>query len=273
MKRLLSVLAAGVLGVALMAGGAPSAVAASKPAAVYVNSNTTYLIAKGKKATVKAQVITEGKVSIKSAKITVKKGKKTVAKNKSSAKLKTSTYKVTTTLKYTKNGKKKVYTSQRTQTVKVQEFKAGTELPKLLKALNKSRAKALKESGLTAAELKLKRNAKLDKLAKKYAEQTAKTDKFLTGDKAKAQAELLEAEMYQNGFDGVTWNAAWTGSPYKSFTTSALKYLSEGGDNNPLFQCGYDCTAGRQFKNIGLGSAVSKSGKIYTWVLYAVDTV
>lgn len=272
MKRLLSVLVAGVLGLALVAGGASSAVAASKPAAVYVNSNTTYLVAKGKKATVKAQIITEGKIGLKSAKITVKKGKKTVAKNKSSVKLKAGTYKVTTTVKYTKNGKKKVYTAKKTQTVKVKEFKASTELPKLLKELNKARAKALQGSGLTASELKLKRNAKLDAIAKKYATQTAKADKFLTGAKAEAQAELIEAEILKNGFDGVTWTAAWTGSPYRSFTASASQYLSEG-DGNPLFICGYSCSAGDQLKHVGLGSAVGKSGKIYTWVLYAVDTV
>lgn len=269
MKRLLSVLAAGVLSIALAVGGA--AVAEAKTAAkVYVNSNTTYLIAKGKKATVKPQIIKEGKVKIKSAKITVKKGKKTVAKNKSSVKLEAGTYKVTTTVKYTKDGKKKVHTGKKTQTVKVKTFDASAEAPKLIDALNKARATALKDSGLTAAELTLKRNAELDKIAQKYASSTAKADKFVK--QTEASVAAIQKEILDAGFDGVIWTAAWTGSPYKSFTESASLYLTSG-ENNPLLICGYSCAAGDQFKHIGVGSAVGKSGKIYTWVLLAVDAL
>ena len=264
MKRLLSVLAAGVLSIALAVGG--SAVAEAKTAAkVYVNSNTTYLIAKGKKATVKPQIIKEGKVKIKSAKITVKKGKKTVAKNKSSVKLEAGTYKVTTTVKYTKDGKKKVHTGKKTQTVKVKTFDASAEAPKLIDALNKSRATALKDSGLTAAELKLARNGKLDALAAQYAAQSAAVDRFVSPD----YAALV------SGFQSVDSTAVWTGSPYKSFVTSASSYLLNE-QYNPFAECGrtadqqsFSCQPGDVFKHIGVGFAVSKSGKIYTWVLLA----
>lgn len=269
MKRLLSALAAGLLGLALVAGSAPTASAATKPAKVYVNANTTYLVAKGKKAKVKAQIITEGKVKVKSAKITVKKGKKTVAKNKSSVSLKAGTYKVTTTVKYTKNGKKKVYTAKRTQTVKVKTFSASKEATNLVKKINDYRAKTLKNSGLSAADLKLNRNAKLDALAKKYAAQSAKADKG-------SNTTLPNLGEFTGGYWGLDLSAIWTASPYKSYVSTASPVLLGAG--NPFAECGRNanqqlsCAAGNNYKHIGVGFAVGKSGKIYTWVLVASGT-
>ncbi|MEA4944995.1 MAG: hypothetical protein VB080_11245 [Propionicimonas sp.] len=268
MKRLLSVLAAGALGLALVAGGAPMvAHAATKPAKVLVNGNTTYLVAKGKKAKVKPQIITEGKVKVKSAKITVKQGKKTVAKNKSSVNLKAGTYKVTTTVKYTKNGKKKVYTGKKTQTVKVQVFSPSKEATNLVGAINKYRAKALKNSGLSSTALTP--NATLNVLAQQYAAQAAKADKG-------SSTALPDFTSFQSQFWGLNVAGIWTGSPYKSYVSTASSVLLQTG--SPLGECGRDanqalsCAAGNNYKHVGVGFAISKSGKIYTWVLVASGT-
>lgn len=83
---------------AFLAAPSPSAEAAAAP--VTVKKISDKIVASGKKAVVKPNVATSGKVKITSKKLTVKQGSKTVAKNKSSVSLKAGTYKITTTVKY-----------------------------------------------------------------------------------------------------------------------------------------------------------------------------
>ncbi len=136
-SRISRVLVSAAVALGLVAGGTP-AIQALAPEATVATAQAATSAAKkvtvkkipnkkvkgSAKATVKPKYSKGKKVKVKSAKLTVKKGKKTVAKNKKSVKLKAGTYKVTTTVKYSLKGKKKVYKVSKKQTLKVIKTKA-----------------------------------------------------------------------------------------------------------------------------------------------------
>lgn len=136
-SRISRVLVSAAVALGLVAGGTP-AIQALAPEATVATAQAATSVAKkvtvkkipnkkvkgSAKATVKPKYSKGKKVKVKSAKLTVKKGKKTVAKNKKSVKLKAGTYKVTTTVKYSLKGKKKVYKVSKKQTLKVIKTKA-----------------------------------------------------------------------------------------------------------------------------------------------------
>jgi hypothetical protein len=99
--KLARILLLAVLSVSLAFLAAPSSAAeavTTKPVTIKKIADQT--VAPGKKAKVRPNVATSGRVTITRKRLTVKHGSKIIARNKASVSLKAGTYEVTTTVRY-----------------------------------------------------------------------------------------------------------------------------------------------------------------------------
>ncbi|MBN9104037.1 MAG: hypothetical protein J0I14_03455 [Propionibacteriaceae bacterium] len=271
MKKLVAILAA--LALAFVLPTPASADTAVTEPMVSVGDFGQYFVQKGKKVTVKPEIVKQGAVTVTSAKITVKHGRKTVAKNVKSVKLRSGSYQVTTKITWTAAGDPAVKTTVSTRPLRISTLTASTQAAALLQAINAARANVPGMADAMAAgkAVPLQRSAALDKIATSWSTKSAKKHKPVAPDWAQVS----------DAYEWVWYLPLKTWSPYHPTMAAELAagYLSA---DSPLAACGAhevggnvisDCSADMEarWSHLGVGFAWDSAGKLWLTLLLASD--
>jgi len=260
-----------VLAVTLLTG--PAAPVRADDASVGVGDFDSYVVAKGKKATVTPVVVTSGAVTVRSATFTIRKGTKTVVANKKRAKLGAGTYQVTTTISWQATGSDVVQTTQATKTLKISTFKSATARAQLATSLIADHLATPKvaqkiAAGASPSVYTLKRNRALDKIAQQWASNDAAKGKFTK----RSQKTWKKLNAYFDVWD--LWEAGV--NPYQGSLGAEAAATITDRSGSPLQECGAptqegvdSCEDGINWAYVGVGVAISKKGVTFVNVIVA----